>query len=59
MIFVCLCLFVCAELIEELTRATDLKLQVLRSKAISPLISEKGDKMYWPIRFEGPPRCLN
>ena len=52
---------ICAELIEELARATDLKFGmhvehvVSRNKtkeAISPLISEKGDKMSWPIRFE-------
>ena len=54
--------FVCPELIEELAGATDLKFGmhvdhvVSRNKtkdlSESPLISEKGDKMSWPIRFE-------
>ena len=57
------CLFVCAELIEELARvqtwnlARVWKMLLLGTNskilAISPLISEKGDKMSRPIRFEG------
>ena len=56
-------IFFCPELIEELAGATDLKFGmhvdhvVSRNKtkdlSESPLISEKGDKMSWPIRFEG------
>ena len=47
------CLIVCPELIEELAGATDLKFGMhVEHTVTGNTLSEKGDKMSWPIRFE-------